>query len=174
VTVPLGSPAELSKLTTPAVEHRPSALEADLPLGGESALAALIEGDEGEVAERAERLIAAWGPGAVAAPTAPAWWGRYPFGPHDVALRLSASAADLPAMVYSLADAAGVPVPVRGSAGLGNVHAVLPGTLPAERIESILETLRHVQMARGGQAVIITAPAELASELEMAARSDFF
>ena len=91
-----------------------------------------------------------------------------------VALRLSVSPADLPAMVYALADAAGGPVPVRGSAGLGSVHAVLPGTLPAERLDAIVDTLRHVLMARNGRAVIVSAPPDLAAQVEMAHRPDLF
>ncbi|GAA2617814.1 2-hydroxy-acid oxidase [Paractinoplanes durhamensis] len=172
VTVPVASPATLLKI--PAPEPATAALEVDLPGEGAGALVALIEGDVAEVADRSARLIAAWGRGASAASTAPLWWGRYPFGPADVALRLSAAPVDLPAMLYSLADASGVPVPVRGSAGLGNVHAVLPGVLGAERIEGIVESLRHVQMARGGRAVLVAAPAELAAGLEMAARQDYF
>jgi glycolate oxidase FAD binding subunit len=172
VTVPVGSPAELLKLGAP--EQQPAALETDLPGEGAGALAALFEGEVGEVADQVGQLVSAWGPSAISTTTAPPWWGRYPFGPADVALRLSASPADLPAMVYSLADAVGLPVPVRGSAGLGNVFAVLPASLPADRIEGIVESLRHVQMARSGQAVIVTAPPELATGLEMAGRRDLF
>jgi glycolate oxidase FAD binding subunit len=170
VTVTSPSPLQIAKLSAAAVEHAPAAIETDLPAGGPVSVAALFEGEEGPAAG----LARAWGPAAAVTPTAPPWWGRYPFGRGDVALRLSVSPPDLPAAVYALADAVGHLVPVRGSAGLGNVHAVLPGTLPPHRIESVLESLRHVLMARNGRAVVIAAPPEVAARVEMAAQHDIF
>ncbi len=81
---------------------------------------------------------------------------------------------DLHAAVYALRDALGAAVPIRGSAGVGTVHAVLPGTLPPERIEAILESVRHVLMARSGRAVIIAAPPDIARNVDMAGRRDLF
>jgi glycolate dehydrogenase FAD-binding subunit len=173
VTVPLPNPAELGRLVAPAAGHEPSAIEVDLP-AGVGMLAALIEGDEAEVSGRAGALALTWGERAAVTETAPRWWGRYPFGPSDVAVRLSVSPPDLPATVYALADALGGPVPVRGSAGLGSVHAVLPGSISAERLEQTVEILRHVLMARNGQAVPVAAPPELAGRLEMAGRRELF
>ena len=173
VTVPVSNPAGLGRLTGPAADHAPSALEVDLP-GGTGTLAALIEGDEADVVGRAGALTVAWGAGAEVTTTAPPWWGRYPFGPEDVAVRLSVSPADLPATIYALADALAGPVPVRGSAGLGSVHAVLPGALPAERLAQIVDILGRVLMARNGRAVPVAAPFELATRIDMASRRDFF
>lgn len=168
VTAPLPRPAELARLATEARAHAPAAIETDLPTGGEGALAALIESGESSAAALAEER------GGEVSPTAPPWWGRYPFERHDVALRLSVSPVDLPATLYALADAAGGPVPIRGSAGLGSVHAVLPGTLPPERLHQIVETVRHVLMARSGRAVVIAAPAALTRHLEMAGPHELF
>jgi glycolate oxidase FAD binding subunit len=151
-----------------------SALEVDLPGRSAGTLAALFEGTEAEVMAAADGLAAAWGAGAVTTPIAPPWWGRYPFGRSDVALRLSMPSADLPSALYTLGDAAGAPVPVRGSAGLGTVHAVLAGDLAADRLENVLETLRHVFLARNGRAVVVTAPPAVAATLEMASRPDLF
>jgi glycolate oxidase FAD binding subunit len=89
-------------------------------------------------------------------------------------MRISVPIRDLHAAVYALSDAAGGQVPIRGSAGLGTVNAVLPAALGAERLENILETLRHVLLARGGRAVVIAAPPEIAAEVEMADRRDLF
>lgn len=66
---------------------------------------------------------------------------------------------DLHAAVYALRDAAGAPVPVRGSAGIGTVHAVLPGSLPPGRVASILAAVRGVLLARQGRCVVVAAPA---------------
>src|SRR4051794_8959271 len=159
VTVPVSTPLQVYNLAEETLAHdlQPSAIEVDLPTGPTArttavppgSLAVLLEGDPAGVTQRAARLAATLGDGAVATETAPRWWGRYPFTPADVALRISVAIDGLPAAAYGLSDAAGGPVPIRGSAGMGTVHAVLPGSLPAERVESILEAVRHVLLARG-------------------------
>ncbi|WP_240669934.1 FAD-binding oxidoreductase [Actinoplanes solisilvae] len=169
------TPLQLGKLVEAAGEAEPSAIEVDLPAGGRGGtLAALFEGVEAEAVEQASRLTDVWGAGAVTTPVAPPWWGIYPFRRDDVALRLSVSAADLPAALYALGDAAGGPVPVRGSAGLGSVHAVLPGRLAPAEVTAIVESVRHVLLARNGRVVVVAAPPELAREIEMAGRHDLF
>ena len=182
VGVAVSTPLQVLNLVEEALAQRLdlSAVEVDLPRpdGDRSSarppgtLAALFEGDEAIVAERTERLAIAWGTGAVTTRIAPPWWGRYPFGRSDVALQLSVPVADLPAAVYALRDAAGGPVPIRGSAGLGSVHAVLPGTTAPELVERVLDSLRHVLMARNGRAAVVSAPPDLAGRLDMATRRD--
>jgi glycolate oxidase FAD binding subunit len=184
VGVAVSTPLQVYNLVeeTLAQDLAPSAIEVDLPTPSGArtterppgTLAILLEGDRSAVADRANRLAKAIGDAAITAETAPAWWGRYPFGPSDVALRISVGIEDLHAAVYALSDAAGRQVPIRGSAGVGTVHAVLPGTLPAERVEAILDTVRNVLMARGGRAVAIAAPAEVAGHIDMAGRRDLF
>ncbi|WP_089015814.1 FAD-binding oxidoreductase [Micromonospora inositola] len=122
-------------------------------------LVVLLEGGPADVAERAERLVAVLGPETVVGHAAPDWWGRYPFGPGETALRIDVPINDLHAAVYALRDAAGAPVPVRGSAGIGTVHAVLPGSLPPDRVASILAAVRGVLLARQGRCVVVAAPA---------------
>ncbi|MFU8851006.1 FAD-binding oxidoreductase [Micromonospora sp. SL1-18] len=122
-------------------------------------LVVLLEGGPADVAERAERLTALLGGDAVASHAAPEWWGRYPFGPGDTALRFEVPINDLHAAVYALRDAAGGPVPVRGSAGVGTVHAALPGSLAPDRVASILAAVREVLLARQGRCVVVSAPA---------------
>ncbi|MEV0152877.1 FAD-binding oxidoreductase [Micromonospora sp. NPDC050686] len=126
--------------------------------GGAGTLAVLLEGGPAEVTERAERLVALVGGDATVAHSAPDWWRRYPFAPGDTALRVEVPIGDLHAAVYALRDAAGAPVPVRGSAGLGVVHAALPGSLPAERVGAILAAVRGVLLARRGRCVVLSAP----------------
>ncbi|MEV4344919.1 FAD-binding oxidoreductase [Actinoplanes sp. NPDC049596] len=175
VGVAVDTPPQIRRLEAAAAGLEPSAIEIDLPGGGTSGtLAVLFEGAEAEAAERAERLAALWGAGAVVTPIAPPWWGAYPFGRDDVALRLAVSPDDLPSVIYSLGDAVGAPVPVRGSAGLGRVHAVLPGALEAGRLHGVLDTVRHVLLARNGRAVVISAPPSLAADIELADRHDLF
>jgi glycolate oxidase FAD binding subunit len=176
VGVAVTTPLKVLGLVAAAGDEDPllSALEVDLPGRSAGTLAALFEGPESEVMAAADALATAWGDGAVTTAIAPPWWGRYPFGRSEVALRLSTPAADLPSALYTLGDAAGAPVPVRGSAGLGTVHAVLPGDLAPDRLENVLETLRHVFLARNGRAAVVSAPPAVAARLEMASRRDFF
>ena len=138
------------------------------------AVAVLLEGEPAQVSERAGQLARAIGGAAAVSPTAPRWWGRYPFGPEDVALRIAVPSADLHAAVYALRDVTGAAVPVRGSAGTGTVHAVLPGTLPPDRVEGILDAVRGVLLARDGRCVVIAAPPPISTVVAMAGRRDLF
>jgi glycolate oxidase FAD binding subunit len=145
-----------------------AALEVDLPGDRPGTLAALFEDADAD----AGRLAVSWG--TVTTPIAPPWWGRYPFGRDQVALRISTPVLDLAAAVYALGDAAGRPVPVRGSAGLGRVHAVLPGDLPPDRLQGVLDTMGHEQLARTGQVKVVSGPPEVAGRLDMASRHQLF
>ena len=175
VGIAVPNPLQIPKLIEGVGDLDPAAVEIDLPAGGPGGtLAVLFEGVEADAVERAERLVAVWGAGAVVTPVAPPWWGVYPFGRDDVALRISAPPADLPAAIYALGDALGQPVPVRGSAGVSSVLAVLPGTVEPARLTGVVETLRHVLMARNGRAAVVSAPPALTGRVEMAGRRDLF
>ena len=180
VSVAVSNPRRVHDLVARTLELDvdPSAVEIDMPaptsLQSTGALAVLLEGDQTDVTERAGDLADGIGVRAAVAEAAPRWWGRYPFGPGDVAVRISVPIEDLHAAVFGLSDAVGRPVPVRGSAGVGTVHAVLPGTLHPERVEAILDSLRNVLMARAGRAVIVAAPPDIARQVDMASRHDFF
>ncbi|NES15799.1 FAD-binding oxidoreductase [Micromonospora sp. PPF5-17] len=130
-------------------------------------LVVLLEGGPAQVAERADRLVEVLGDEAVVSHAAPEWWGRYPFAPGDTALRIEVPINDLHAAVYALRDAAGGPVPVRGSAGVGTVHAALPGTLPPERVASILSAVRGVLLARQGRCVVVSAPGAIRRAVDL-------
>lgn len=146
--IPATHPSVINRPDHPAVTGRPAA----------GSLVVLLEGGPADVTERAERLTAVLGAPAMVGHHAPEWWGRYPFAPGDTALRIEVPINDLHAAVYALRDAAGAPVPVRGSAGTGAVHAALPGALPPERVASILTAVRSVLIARQGRCVVVAAP----------------
>lgn len=149
---------------------RPAAVEVDLPGAPDQwlprqrrtpisgALAVLIEGDPTDTRRRAEQVTALLAGDATSTTQAPHWWRRYPFGADDIALRLEVPVAHLHAAIYALRDAAGAPVAIRGSAGLGLVHAVLPATTAPDRVAAILAAVRTVLLARGGSCVVLTAP----------------
>lgn len=119
------------------------------------------------MAERVDRLVALFDGEATVDNAAPPWWRSYPFGPGDTALRIEVPITDLHAAVYALRDAAGAPVPVRGSAGLGVLHAALPGTLPGDRVASILAAVRGVLLARRGRCVVVAAPPTVRRQIDV-------
>ncbi|MEV6797062.1 FAD-binding oxidoreductase [Micromonospora rifamycinica] len=157
---PPGRPMSAAEAAARANHPAMAGRRADPPpaRGSAGELAILLEGGRSEVAERADRLLALLGAAASSADQPPSWWRRYPFAPGDTALRVEAPATDLHAAVYALRDAAGAPLPVRGSAGLGVVHAALPGALPADRVAGILAAVRGVLLARRGRCVVVAAP----------------
>ncbi|MFC3382909.1 FAD-binding oxidoreductase [Couchioplanes azureus] len=196
VSVPVTTPRDIHDLVQETLAQRvtPSAIEIDLPAAPKpgslaaqpgslavppgslavppGSLAVLLEGDPAEVADRAARLRRALETPAAATSMPPPWWGRYPFGPSDVALRIEVPTADLQAAVFALRDVAGTPVPVRGAAGRGIVHAALPASLGLAHTERVLDAVRGVLLARGGRCVAIAAPPEISAELDMASRQD--
>ncbi|HEX2357061.1 MAG TPA: FAD-binding oxidoreductase, partial [Micromonosporaceae bacterium] len=134
---------------------------------GAGTLGVLLEGRLAEVAARAAELIALLRGDAATTDARPWWWGRYPFGPDDVALRVAVPIADLHAAVYALRDAAGMPVPVRGRAGVGEVYAALPGGASSERIAAILAAVRGVLLGRGGSCAVLYAPGRLRVDVDL-------
>lgn len=175
------NPSEVSTLVGELLASTlsPTAIEVDLPLlpvlprqrdgaplpGGQ--LAVMFEGSPAGVPARCRAAVALLGADSSTVDEAPPWWGRYPFDAGDVALRLSAPAAALHAAVYALRDAAGMPFPLRGSAGVGVVHASLPASLPAERLAAVLDAVRRTLIARDGHCVVLCAPAPLRDELDL-------
>ena len=111
--------------------------------------------------------------------SAPPWWGSYPFGPDDTALRIEVPAVDLRAgrhgprvrvgdlraVALALCDVAGNPVAMRGCAGQGILHAVLPGALPADQVASIVTGVRQTLLCRCGRCVVVAAPPAVRSAL---------
>ena len=184
VSRPVWTPLEVHDLVGEilAAPLAPAAIEVDLPAAdpvlmpphgsgpgprASGSLAVLLEGGGADVAERVSRLTALLEPRCSISATAPNWWRRYPFGPEDVALRVDVPITDLHAAVYALRDAAGATLPVRGSAGLGVVHAVLPGTMPPDRVAAVLSAVRGVLLPRRGRCVVISAPARIRRSVDL-------
>lgn len=160
----------------------PSAVEMDLPgaphvpiprqrgprgLRGPGTLAVLLEGTSEGVSTRAESVAGLLGRDAEVHATAPPWWGRYPFGPGDIALQLTVPIADLHAAVYALRDSAGTMVPVRGGAGMGIVHAALSADTSTERVAAVVGAVRRVLLARGGTCLVLSAPPEVREAVDL-------
>jgi glycolate oxidase FAD binding subunit len=164
----------------------PAAVEVDLPsaadgygratgsrppelLTGSGMLGVLLEGSARGVTARARQTQALLGGDVTTVDRVPPWWGRYPFGAEDVALKIVAPVAELHAAVYALRDAAGrlVPVPVRGSAGAGVLYAALPGTLAPDRVAAVLYAVRATLLIRGGSCTILHAPEAVRREVDV-------
>ncbi|UWP82482.1 FAD-binding oxidoreductase [Dactylosporangium fulvum] len=172
VVRPVSTPREVQQLTEAVVGSslEPAAIEADLP-GGSGArpaeLSALFEGSREAALARAEAAAKLLGGGATVEQLPPAWWGRYPFGVDDVALKIWGRPSELFAVVYALRDAAGMPVPVRGSVGLGVAAVALPDSIAPERLDGMLTAARTVLLARGGGGcTLLRAPVELRDLVE--------
>ncbi|WP_212834241.1 FAD-binding oxidoreductase [Catellatospora sp. TT07R-123] len=178
VVCPVEQPLRVPELREEvlAAHLAPTAIELDLPgvrRGAQAsarrdatgALAVLFEGSEVSVADRTRRLLERLGDRAHLAQRAPVWWGRYPFRSDEVAVKLHVPDGYLHSICYVLADAVGMPVPVRGSIGFGHAWAAIPADLPTGQLTMVLETLREVLLARGGSAVVQAAPAHLREPL---------
>ncbi len=145
----------------------PSAVELDRTADG-TELDVLLEGTDEGVAERATaiaRLLdAPAGDGE-----APPWWGRYPFGPGDVALKVTSAIGRVAATVAFAHDAAvdrGLTPSVRASAA-GVTHVGLAGDAPADRLAAYVDELREAAAGDGGSVVVLAAPDELRGEIDV-------
>jgi glycolate dehydrogenase FAD-binding subunit len=136
----------------------PSALEIDVPPGGEAEVAVMVEGSAAGVRDRAatlEKLL-----GGDTDEGVPGWWGAYPWGDGGTGVKLTAPLSKVPDL---LAAARGLAV--RGSAGTGVLYAGLTGD-PAT-IVGIVERLRAAAVRAGGHAVVLTAAPEVRQIVDM-------
>lgn len=174
VTIAVSQPLHVAELLEMIhlANVSPVALELDLPgirmgavVPGQrhatGMLAVMLEGSEVNVIDRSRELASMLGPRSHVTGQTPQWWGRYPFRPGEIAIRLNAPDGLLHLVCYTLADAAGAPVPVRGSLGAGPAWAALPGDSPPRLITAVLDAVREVLLARGGSAVVQAAPSHL-------------
>jgi len=178
------SPLEVYELTAALLSSAlaPTAVESDLPADvpgpgrhqrglvrrlWQGAVAVLLEGTPAGVSARATAVATLMGGDSVAADTPPEWWGRYPFGPDEVALKLSVPVADLHAALYALRDAAGAAAAVRGSVASGVIHAALPAGLSAVEVSEVLDAVRTTLLDRGGFCTVLRAPAAVRERIDM-------
>jgi glycolate oxidase FAD binding subunit len=118
----------------------------------------LLEGEPGDVLKRSTRISDVLGGDASTHPDLPTWCGRHPFGPNEVGLQITVPSAHLPNAIYALHDVAAAPVPIRGSASTGIIHASLPSSTRPDWIAVMVDLLRTVLIARDGSCVIVSAP----------------
>jgi glycolate oxidase FAD binding subunit len=92
--------------------------------------------------------------------TPPGWWGQPPAG--DTLLKLTHEIAGVSALLDAV-DAAtarrGLRAAVRGSAGVGILHATLPGDAAA--VGAVVADLRTASPAWSGDVVVLDGPSEV-------------
>ncbi len=182
-------PADAGRLVAAVLGAQvvPSAIEVDAPPGGGVEVAVLVEGSAEGVRDRAAALRGLLGPGS--ADGVPSWWGRLPWRPGGVGLKLTAALSQVPALLAAARET-GAPLTVRGSAGSGVVYAGFapstrthhpadppdrpaPGdasTCPersAGEAARVVERLRGAATRAGGHAVVVTAPPEVRRVVDM-------
>ncbi|MER7009907.1 FAD-binding oxidoreductase [Saccharopolyspora sp. NPDC000359] len=150
-----------------AIRHSqavPTAIELDrAEPGGPITVCAQLEGRPAATHDRASELAATLGREAEVLEQAPAWWGRYPFEPAGTGLRVAAEPAKLPYLLTAVREAAdGLAVSIRGAAGLGVLHAGLPGDSAPGAVAEFVTALR----ARCEYAVVERAPRAVLAEID--------
>jgi glycolate oxidase FAD binding subunit len=166
ITIPAADSRALGGLVQQVIHSQvvPSAIEVERRSDGTAEVAVLIEGIVDGVDGRIRALEELLGAG-VASHSPPDWWGRAPWAPRsgsdgDVVLRLSTEIAGLPRLVDALdaaADGLSRRPALRGSAGVGLLHAALPGE-NADEVARTVTALRRQASAWGGDVVVLDGP----------------
>ena len=180
VSAPVSSPAEAQRLVQSVLHAQavPAAIEVEWgsdsgPATGTATgvVSVLLEGREDGVAGRAATVRALLGETATESATdQPAGGATYPW---DVTAAGDdrATAFKLTFALSGLADvmqtATETGVTLRGSAGAGVAYAALAAGTPVEAARTALDRLRRTCTGRGGSAVVVDAPTDVKSGLEV-------
>lgn len=166
VSARTAGPAEAGRLLTAvrAAQVVPSAVEVDAPPGGGVEVAVMVEGSPEGVRDRAAAVRTLLGPGATDG--CPPWWGRLPWRPGDVGVKLTAALSQVPALLAAARDT-GADLTVRGSAGSGVLYAGLDPGIGAAEAARVVERLRAAAVRAAGHAVVLTAPPEVRRVVDM-------
>ncbi|GLY65119.1 FAD-binding oxidoreductase [Amycolatopsis taiwanensis] len=167
-----GSAAEAYDLVRRVVHSQvvPAGLELDRAPGEVATLAASIEGIPAGVTGRVGKLVELLGESTEVRDSAPDWWGRAPWGSGDVAMRLTHEIAGLPKLLDALDEAAarhGLSVALRGSVGVGVVHAGVPGAAEPDAVGALVKDLRDQSSAWGGDVVVLDAPPAVKASVDV-------
>ena len=170
VVVPVGSVADAHEKVQRVVHSQvvPGALELDRPAAAPASLAVLLEGIPRGVEGRVDALLDLLGEGATVADEPPPWWGRAPWDPGGVALRLTHEIAGLPRLLDAVDDAGrqcGLRASVRGSAGVGVLHAGVPAD--PEAVPAFVARLRADAASWSGDVVVLDAPPPIKAALDV-------
>lgn len=172
VSCPAGDLAEAGRVAAAVrgAQLVPSALEVDAPAGGPATVTVLVEGTPAGVAARAGAARRLLGAGATVADRPPDGWGAPPWPPGGTGLKLTAALSGVPGLLAgarAAADRHGLPLALRGSAGVGVLYAGLPATADPEAVAGLVDALRAATAAAAGHAVVLTAPAAVRQRVDL-------
>ncbi len=160
--------AEVHRLVQAVVHSQvvPSAVELDWPAEGPGTLSVLLEGIAAGVETRAATTRAVLRAAAQTGTSGevPSWWNTYPWNLGETALKLTFALTGLPHVLTearAAADEHGFTLGLRGSAGVGVLHAALPADVNASTVAVVLDRLRATCARYGGSLVVLDAPAEV-------------
>ncbi len=146
----------------------PTAVEVDHPSDGPVTVAVLLEGAGAGVETRTAATVDLLGPtGAVG--EEPEWFGRYPFSPDDVGLKITTTLTGLGpilAVAHGLGQRHGVALSLRGSAS-GVLYAAMPADTDPALVEHVVEEIRALAATYDGTVVVLTGPAETRRSLDV-------
>jgi glycolate oxidase FAD binding subunit len=142
----------------------PAAVEIDRPQRGSTTVAVLVEGVEAGVDARAAALAEALGGGAVS-DASPAWWGRAPWEAGGTALRLTSTLSGTDALLAAF-DELPLPAAVRGSAGVGKLHAAFGPDAEPGVVARCVQMLRERAGRWGGDVVVLRAGPEVRAAVD--------
>jgi glycolate oxidase FAD binding subunit len=128
----------------------------------------LLEGVEAGVAHRVEACRQVLGPDAEVGGT-PDGFGRYPFQPGDVGLKITTTSTGLGPVLAATRETGrlhGAPLPVRGSA-VGVLYAALPSDVDPQTAGRVVADLRAAAAEHGGSVVVLTAPPPVRDALDV-------
>ncbi|GHE81226.1 FAD-linked oxidase [Amycolatopsis deserti] len=170
VVVPVASAADAHDKVQRVVHSQvvASAVELDRPTVEPAALAVLVEGIPEGVDGRVHTLLDLLGGDAEVAGEPPAWWCRAPWAVDGVALRLTHEIAGLPRLLDAVDDTArrcGLSAAVRGSAGVGVLHAGVTGAPDA--VPAFVTRLRELSPSWSGDVVVLDAPPRVKATLDV-------
>jgi glycolate dehydrogenase FAD-binding subunit len=117
-----------------------------------STLSVLLGGRAAGVAARVAVVQALIG--GTVSDVAPAWWGRYPWQPGEIGLKITCALSGLSAVLAAAGPR------VRGSAGVGVLYAV------ADRADDVAR-LREVAARHDGTVVVVDAPADVKASVDV-------
>ena len=146
----------------------PAAVELDWSAEGPLSLHVLLEGAEGGIEARAAEVAGLLGAADTAAELPPDW-GMLPGAPDDTLLKIAVApgrVTETAASLRTAAEAVGIPVSIRGSAGAGVLYAALPAAADAGTAADTVTGLRH-SITEGALTVLRAAPGVLEQGLDL-------
>ncbi|MFR9779140.1 FAD-binding oxidoreductase [Micromonospora sp. MS34] len=156
--------------TVRAAQLVPAALEVAAAPDGPATVTVLLEGTPAGVAARTDAARRLLGADAAVTDRAPDGWGRLPWRDGGTGLKLTGALSGVPGLLAgarAAADRHGLPLALRGSAGVGVLYAGLPASADPERVAALVDAVRAATATAGGHTVVLTAPAAVRDRVDL-------